>query len=269
MNLLKQILGGNSISTILLRIVNCQRMLRNQCVLAYLKGLRRIGLFHIITARWQIVEDIGIRNVSVHINDESRGTYSRNAKSWRNPQVAAGGGRGYNHETGEVTAELVIPDYYQNGNYLVHYISMIDFAGNRSGVYFSNFDGGLWETDIKLDELPASIYVPTINPDNAPVVLDLNNIMIKAEPTRPEDPNGETIVDITFRVKDNISGYWKADLRLRDPLGNIHQFTHFHPKHNKIYFHGDSKVYENLPQTDYFAGWQYSRYMGPCRDGRF
>ena len=208
------------------------------------QGIEEDRAFHIITARWQIVEDIGIRNVSVHINDESRGTYSRNAKSWRNPQVAAGGGRGYNHETGEVTAELVIPDYYQNGNYLVHYISMIDFAGNRSGVYFSNFDGGLWETDIKLDELPASIYVPTINPDNAPVVLDLNNIMIKAEPTRPEDPNGETIVDITFRVKDNISGYWKADLRLRDPLGNIHQFTHFHPEHYKIYFHGDSKVYE-------------------------
>lgn len=207
------------------------------------QGIEEDRVFHIITARWQIVEDIGIGHVSVHVNDESEGSYSHNAKSWRNPQVAYGGG-GYNHETGEATAQLIIPDYYQTGNYLVNYISMVDSARNRSGVYFSNHDGGLWETDIKLDELPASIYVPTINPDNAPVVLDLNNIKIKAEPTRPEDPNGETIVNISFRVKDNISGYWKADLRLRDPLGSIHQFTQFHSEHYKIYFHGDPKVYE-------------------------
>ena len=102
------------------------------------QGIEEDRTFHIITARWQIVEDIGMRSVYVDVNDESRGTYSRNAKNWRNPQVAAGRG-GYNHETGEATVELIIPDYYQKGNYLVHYISMVDFAGNRSGVYFSNF----------------------------------------------------------------------------------------------------------------------------------
>ena len=37
--------------------------------------------------------------------------------------------------------------------------------------------------------------------------MDINRITIKAKPTIPDAPNGETIVDISFRIKDNISGY--------------------------------------------------------------
>jgi hypothetical protein len=43
-------------------------------------------------------------------------------------------------------------------------------------------------------------------------------------PTNTEAPNGETIVTVTFRVRDNISGYRIASLNLRDPQGINHQF---------------------------------------------
>ena len=86
----------------------------------------------------------------------------------------------------------------------------------------------------------------TTNPDTIPPVLDLNDIKIRAEPTQPEDPNGETIVDITFRIKDDISGYWAGYGRLRDPFGGYHGF-HIGGKLDKfdsdIYFIGDPNEY--------------------------
>ena len=62
------------------------------------------------------------------------------------------------------------------------------------------------------------------SPDTTPPVLDVNRITIEAEPTNPAAPNGETQVDITFRVKDNISGYSSTDMFLRDPQGVEHFF---------------------------------------------
>ena len=43
--------------------------------------------------------------------------------------------------------------------------------------------------------------------------LDLNNLSITATPTNPDSPNGETIVEFTFRVKDDISGYKNFGLK--------------------------------------------------------
>ena len=199
--------------------------------------------YHVINARWQIIEDTGINNVYVQMNDANPETYSLGAASGRNGLSTASYGE-YNEQTHEASVNLTIPDYFDNGMYEVHYVAMVDFASNRSGVYFNNFTGGLRDKDVKYDEPPATIEVPTTNPDSTPPELDVNRITVKAEPTRPEDPNGETVVDITFRTRDNISGYWEADLRLRDPHGEIHNFTHFHPHHYKIYLPGDPTVYQ-------------------------
>ena len=79
--------------------------------------------------------------------------------------------------------------------------------------------------------------------------FDLNQITIQAEPTNPEAPNGETQVDITFRIKDNISGYSQTAMYLRDPNGGKHHFWHQDLDHYKVYFTRDPTVYETYHRT--------------------
>ena len=130
---------------------------------------------------------------------------------------------------------------------------MVDIAQNKRWVLFTDPHGwaGVFPDTIGLDEVPATINVQTSNPDTEPPVLDVNRITIRAEPTHPEAPNGETQVDITFRVKDNISGFYVAEMYLRDPQGNQHFTSHGHnsPNHSAIYFLGDPTVYKVYHHT--------------------
>ena len=75
-------------------------------------------------------------------------------------------------------------------------------------------------------------------------MLDLNQITIQAEPTNTEAPNGETQVDISFRVKDNISGYLSTTIILRDPNGVTHRFKHLDDDYYKVYFTRDPTAYQ-------------------------
>ena len=99
------------------------------------------------------------------------------------------------------------------------------------------------------DEPPATIEIQTTNPDSTQPVLDINRITIQAEPTQPHMPNGETRVDIIFRIKDNISGYASTDMLLRDPQGGTHFFRHYDVDFWDIYFSRDPKVYETYHKT--------------------
>ena len=192
--------------------------------------------YQIVTAHWKLIEKNGIKGVYAQMNDENRETYSRR-ESWGE----------YNPETGEASVKLIIPDYFQSGTYSVSTITMEDIALNSSNVYFTNFFGEHNNSD--LDEAPATIDITTTNPDSTPPILDLNQITIQAEPTHPEAPNGETQVDITFRVKDNISGYRSADLYLRDPQGVAHHYRHYDSDFHEIYFSRDPTVYQTYHQT--------------------
>ena len=89
-----------------------------------------------------------------------------------------------------------------------------------------------------------NIEIQTTNPDIEPPVIDLNRITINAEPTHSEAPNGETRVDISFRIKDNISGYAKTDMLLRNPHGVTHFFRHYDTDFWDVYFSRDATVYE-------------------------
>ena len=192
--------------------------------------------YQIITAHWKLIEKNGISGVYAQINDENRETYSRR-ENWGE----------YNPETGEASVKLIIPDYFQSGTYTVSTITMEDTALNSSGVYFTNFFGEHNNSD--LDEAPATIDITTTNPDSVPPVLDLNQITIQAEPTHPEAPNGETQVDITFKVKDNISGYAKTEMLLRDPQGVTHFFRHYDRDFWTIYFSRNPTVYQTYHKT--------------------
>ena len=70
-----------------------------------------------------------------------------------------------------------------------------------------------------------SIYLRTKYPDLKPPVLDLNDIQIKATPTNPTSPNGETLFEMWLWVKDEsdfvgkASGFAHGYYVLRDPQG--------------------------------------------------
>ncbi len=207
--------------------------------LSLLEGTEAGRTYQILTARWQLFEETGIEGVLAMLNDASSETYSRRSENWGE----------YDPETSEASVELVIPDYFPSGIWKLNFILMEDIALNTRGVYFTDPRHGLRDEDIVIDELPASINIQTTNPDTTPPVLDLNQITIQAEPTNIEAPNGETKIDITFRAKDNISGYRATDMLLRDPQGVEHFFRHHSPDFYKVYFSGDPTVYQTYEQT--------------------
>ena len=179
--------------------------------------------YQILTAHWQLVDKNEIKSVYASITDASPESYTR-----------ANFGK-YDPQTQRATVEFNIPDYYPSGTYKVKHIFARDVALNHGGVSFTNSEN---------DEPPATIEVQTTHPDTLPPVLDVNRITVEASPTHPETPNGETRVDITFRIKDNISGYAKTKIRIRNPQGNTFSFWHYGKNLGFIYFSGDPSVYQ-------------------------
>ena len=221
-------------------LADCEapRYVENSMRLSLSQGDENGKPYQIVTARWKIVEENDIPAVQARMNDLNRETYSRRQSQGN-----------YNPETGEASVELIFPNYFQSGTYSLNYISMRDIALNTRGVYFTDPGHTLRDEQEVIDELPATIDIVTTNPDSTPPVLDLNRITIQAEPTNLEAPNGETQVDITFRIKDDISGYNSTDLFLRDPQGGTHFFRHYDAEFHDIYFSRDPTVYQTYRQT--------------------
>ena len=191
--------------------------------------------FQVVTARWKVIEDIGLISCGISLNDENSQTYSLYGGGYywdeKGAKMAA--------ERGEIEATVIVADYRQSGTYRVGAINMRDLAGNSSGVSFIEGRG----------EEAQTIDVETRFPDDTPPELDVNSITIKAEPTNPEAPNGETRVDIMFRARDDIAGYNSSRIHLRDPQGVRHGFSYYGPNHNQgpepnLYFLGDPTVYQ-------------------------
>ena len=205
------------------------------------EGSDRGRAYQILTATWDVIEENGVTSVLAYANDESFPTYSRRTEEYGT----------FDPKTNKARVDLIIPDYFPSGRYEINYVSMRDDALNWRGVYFTHPGPrrALREEQEVIDEKPASIQIKTIRPDTAPPVLDLNNIKISAVPTKPEKPDGETIVDISFRVKDNISGYSTTGLSLRDPQGTEHFFWLAGPDQDNIYFVGDPTVYKTYEKT--------------------
>ena len=213
--------------------------IRNSMRLSLSDSMEDGRSLQILTARWQIFEENEVKGVYAQLNDENSETYSRRTEDWGE----------YNPQNGEATVKLKIPDYYQSGTYTLNYIRMEDAGLNSRGVYFTDPGHALRDEQEIVDEEPATIEIQTTNPDSTPPVLDLNRITVKAEPTKPEAPDGETAVDINFRIKDDISGYSKTNIYLRDPHGVEHFFRHYHPEFHDPYFSGDPTVYQDYHKT--------------------
>ena len=193
--------------------------------------------YQIITAIWQVRDDLGIGGYNVGIlKDSVLETYSRfghaNIKSWEN-----------NIATMECNFDM--PHYMPGGEYQLNPIYISDIASNMRMISFTDEQiiGDNW---VRVDEEPAKITIETDTPDFQPPTLDLNRITINATPKNPESPDGETIVDISFYVKDNISGYNSCELHLRDPNGGVYPSGHYG---GGLYFQGDPKVFRKYTRT--------------------
>jgi len=186
----------------------------------------------VITALWDIDEAFPRENQGCYgaLNDENPSTYSLQKYS---PQTYSG-----NYETGKCFLEYIMPSYMPSGTYRLNYIKMIDEAGNESRNYFaspSGVDTGDNFAGDQLDELAKEVVLETSNPDITAPELDLNNISINATPTNPDNPNGETIVKFTFRVKDDISGYKLGYYTFRDPQGLTSGYYHYPERRSEIF----------------------------------
>ena len=209
---------------------------RNSLALSKSTAILENREVQVIEATWEVVEDSGIVDCAGYLVVEIPGTstrrYRRDGYSYRM-------GASYQSDPQEsfCRAWRIVPHYMPSGVYTVVYIDMRDRAGNRSGIYFGDPNHGLRQEQSIIDEVGPQIEMVTENPDNEPPELDLNNISIEAQPTQPDDPNGETLVTLKYRVRDNISGVTNAYIRLRDPQGIGHRF-YMYPQVG--YLHGST-----------------------------
>lgn len=194
----------------------------------------------VLRTSWDLDETVGMRDNQAcyaALNDELPETYSFEAHGE------------FNTVTDKCEVELLMPYYMPSSNYSVSQISMIDQALNQRSVYFGNPGHSLRPEEIVVDETSPVIELVTSNPDTQHPELDLNDIQIEATPTNPSAPNGETEVKITFKVKDDISGYRIANLNLRDPQGINHNFWAYNDGTYSIFPEGDPTQWKTYTRT--------------------
>ena len=171
----------------------------------------------ILAVSWEVSEDRYMDTCLARIDHESAETYSTDSHGI------------FDAGTNLCTAEFVITEYHVSGNYLVTMLVTEDIAGNSAYVTKSDLTGN-------------SIHIKTANQDVTPPYLDINNIRIRAEPTNPEMPNGETIVEITYHASDDKSGLDMVNYVLVDPQGLEHFEYHYHDNFYTVFFEGEPSI---------------------------
>lgn len=121
----------------------------------------------------------------------------------------------YDSSDGYFHAKINATENWANGFWEIRSITLCDEAGNTRNINSS---------DAILENESLIFEVVSTNPDTTGPTLDVNNIKITATPTNPNNPNGETVVTITIRVSDDISGYSHGSFLLRDSQGVDHYY---------------------------------------------
>lgn len=144
-------------------------------------------------------------------------------------------------EAKTIEIQYRIRDYFYTTDYYIASISIDDEGGVTKDVRFS---------EDPEHEPVQKIHITTPTPDYEHPEIDLNRMYVYAQPTHPEAPDGETIVNITFYARDNISGLANCRINLRDPQG----IQHFSgdvgaPVDEEGYFLGDPNVWKKYTKT--------------------
>ncbi|MFH0900716.1 MAG: hypothetical protein V2A73_08825 [Pseudomonadota bacterium] len=131
-----------------------------------------------------------------------------------------------------------LTDYRPGGVYGVPYIMMVDTAGNRTGQNFSESPADEPLVSIPITTTDADTIAPEVSL-NDDTDLGLHRILVHAEPTNPEAPDGETLVNIQYQARDDKSGVGVVWYRLLDPQGISHHQYHYHDNFYTMFFDGD------------------------------
>ena len=168
----------------------------------------------IVTVSWEVDEDQSMNSCFARIDHESDHTYSIDEYG------------DFDASTGRCNVDFVITEYHVSGKYLVTMLKMEDEAENNTYL-------------LKSDLVGNAVRVATGNQDTVPPYLDINSIDIRAEPTNPEMPNGETLVEISYFASDDKSGLDMVSYVLVDPQGTEHFEYHYHKNYYTMFFEGD------------------------------
>ena len=209
------------------------RYVANSASLTKSSEIREGQEVQLIEATWVVDENSGKMSESWRpcfgaLDDENPDTYS----FW------PGDGH-YDPQERTCRLTFVMPHYRPSSVYTMNMIEMVDRALNFSRVYFRNPDQSVRQGSPTVDEPAQRIELTTLNPDTEAPELDVENISIHAEPTDPDNPNGETRVTLNYRIRDNISGFREAALYLRDPQGIDHHFYALATDRSQLFPSGD------------------------------
>jgi hypothetical protein len=139
-----------------------------------------------------------------------------------------------NSDIKHITYRYPIPEYFPKGYYELTMMYLVDEGGNPKRAFFMNDTSSfqIATGDLKTSKhVRDSIFMDTKYPDFIPPVLDLNAITIKATPTNPKAPDGETLFEMEFFAKDssaylgNEAGLKHGSYNLRDPQGKQFNFS--------------------------------------------
>ena len=212
--------------------------------------------FYVVTATWQVKEDKRLFG-STYIRPEEqdfgdRADYLHLSQSYKHSYTGRVDAAIVRREEDIWTLEatFVFPHYIPGGVYALKNLYFSDAINNES----------VWLPDI--DEQIQKVTVETKNPDTMPPTLDVNRITVDAEPANPENPNGATYVTVACYIKDDISGFEKGSIRIRDPLGGERSYAIYAYGYTKgLYFQGDPNVYRKytpyiyLPEGSFPGIW--------------
>ena len=71
----------------------------------------------------------------------------------------------------------------------------------------------------------------------------MNNVRITARPVYPEQPNGETLVTLSYFARDDRSGLGRTSFTLRDPQGIDYFKYHYHDNFHGAVYRGDATAW--------------------------
>ncbi len=191
--------------------------------------------YYTVTATWQVREDRTLSGTT-YIQPEEQdfiGDAYYLSRSSIGREYASTVSRADDIWT--LKATFVFPHYMPGGVYELKRLFLSD-AINRENVWLP-----------KIDDQIEKVTIETKNPDTTPPILDVNRITVDAEPANPQNPNGETFVNVAYYVKDDISGFEKGAITIRDPLGGERGYPIYGPytysATQEIYFQDDPDVF--------------------------
>ncbi len=139
-----------------------------------------------------------------------------------------------NKDLKHIIYRFPIPEYFPNGYYELTHMGLYDEGGNNKHEFFMKDTSSFYiePGSLKISKhIRDSILIDTKYPDYIPPILDVNAITIKATPTHPNAPDGETLFEMEFFAKDssafpgNEAGVMHGSYILRDPQGKQFGFS--------------------------------------------